>query len=79
MPNEVTCVKCKQEKAGLASAQLGGALGQRVLENVCEGCWQEWRETSARLIAHHGLVLANPEHRQQLREVMREFLSLNEE
>jgi len=78
MATSVMCVRCKQEKGGLESAPMGGPMGQRVLENVCQDCWQEWRDTSARLINHHGLVLANPQHRQQLREVMRDFLSLNE-
>lgn len=58
---------------------MGGALGQRVLENVCAECWSEWRETSARIINHYGLVLGNPEHRAQLRVAMREFLGLDEE
>ena len=79
MPSNVTCVKCKQEKEGLESAPMGGPTGQVVLEKVCGECWQEWTDTSARLINHYQLVLANPEHRKQLREVMRDFLSLNEE
>ena len=55
---------------------MGGAGGQRVLESVCRDCWQEWRETSAQLINHHGLILGNPAHRQQLRLAMWEFLNL---
>jgi Fe-S cluster biosynthesis and repair protein YggX len=58
---------------------MGGPTGQKVLENVCAACWEEWRETSARLINHYGLVLGNPAHRQQLRVAMREFLNLDEE
>ena len=57
---------------------MGGAGGQRVLESVCAACWEEWRETSAQLINHYGLVLGNPAHRQQLRLAMREFLNLEE-
>ncbi len=58
---------------------MGGALGQRVLEEVCAGCWAEWRTTSAQIINHYGLVLGNPEHRAQLRVAMKEFLGLDEE
>ncbi len=79
MTSKITCVKCKEEKDGLESAPLGGPTGQKVLESVCGECWHEWQETSARLINHHGLTLANPEHRKQLREAMRDFLSLNED
>lgn len=56
---------------------MGGPAGQRVLENVCRSCWEEWRETSAQLINHYGLVLGNPSHRQHLRAAMWEFLSLD--
>jgi Fe-S cluster biosynthesis and repair protein YggX len=57
---------------------MGGAGGQQVLESVCAACWQEWRETSAQLINHYGLVLGDPAHRQQLRLAMWEFLNLEE-
>lgn len=58
---------------------MGGAMGQRVLEEVCAECWSEWREQSARIINHYGLVLGNPSHRAQLGVAMREFLGLDEE
>ena len=79
MPATVLCSRCQEEKPGLESAPLGGANGELVLENVCADCWAEWRETSAQLINHHGLVLGNPHHRWQLRQAMREFLGLDEE
>ena len=53
--------------------------GAELLANVCADCWAEWRETSARLINHYGLVLGNPQHRAQLRAAMREFLQLDED
>jgi Fe-S cluster biosynthesis and repair protein YggX len=58
---------------------MGGATGQRLLENVCADCWAEWRETSARVINHYGLVLGNPDHRAQLRVAMLDFLGLDGE
>ncbi len=79
MAKTVVCARCEQEREGLESAPMGGPLGQQVLENVCAACWGEWRETSAQLINHYGLVLGNPSHRAQLREAMREFLGLDEE
>ncbi len=72
----VACIRCHQDKAGLEEAPLGGVLGQTVVERVCADCWNEWRETSARLINHYGLNLGVPEHRQELRRVMKEFLGL---
>ncbi len=79
MATKVTCARCEQEREGLDQPPMGGPTGQQVLDNVCQDCWQEWRENSALLINHYGLVLGNPAHRQQLRTAMREFLSLDED
>ncbi len=79
MSATVVCSRCEEEKPALDAAPIGGAIGQLVLEGVCAGCWGEWREASARIINHYGLVLGNPEHRSQLRVAMREFLGLDEE
>ncbi len=78
MANTVECVRCEGEKDGLESPPMGGATGQRLMESVCQDCWQEWRETSAQIINHYGLVLGNPQHRAELRRLMREFLNLEE-
>ena len=79
MPTTVICSRCEQEKPALDAAPMGGAMGQRLLEGVCADCWAEWREASARVINHYGLVLGNPDHRAQLRVAMREFLGLDED
>ncbi len=79
MANIVVCSRCGQEKEGLESAPTGGPMGQRVLENVCQTCWLEWRETSAQLINHYGLVMGDPQTRAEMRRVMREFLNLEED
>jgi len=79
MAAAVLCARCQQEKPGLESAPMGGATGAELLANVCADCWAEWRETSARLINHYGLVLGNPQHRAQLRAAMREFLQLDDD
>jgi Fe-S cluster biosynthesis and repair protein YggX len=79
MPSTVVCSRCEQEKPGLPSAPMGGPAGQLVLERVCAECWAEWREMSPRIISHYGLVMGNPHHRAQMRQVMREFLGLDGE
>ena len=78
MANKVLCSRCEQKREGLDQPPMGGAGGQQVLESVCAACWQEWRETSAQLINHYGLVLGDPAQRQQLRLAMWEFLNLEE-
>ena len=70
----ITCNRCNESKASLDEAPLGGELGQTVVEKICADCWNEWRETSARMINHYGLNLGMPDHRKELRRVMKEFL-----
>jgi Fe-S cluster biosynthesis and repair protein YggX len=72
----VTCSRCGETAAGLARAPLSGDVGRLVYENVCESCWNEWFEQSVNVINHYGLNPALREHRQQLYDVMKEFLGL---
>ena len=73
----ITCDRCAQDKEQLDEAPLGGPLGEKVVESICVDCWGEWRTLSGQLINHHGLNLGMPEHRQELRRVMKEFLGLD--
>ncbi len=72
----VTCSRCGQQKPGLAQPPLAGDLGQQVFANVCQDCWNEWFEQSVLVINHYGLNPAIREQRQQLYDVMKEFLGL---
>jgi len=73
---EVQCVRCGRRGPALEGPPTGGPLGRLIQGQVCRGCWEEWREMSMRVIAHYGLNMGNPLHRQQLRQVMCEFLHL---
>jgi Fe-S cluster biosynthesis and repair protein YggX len=75
----ITCIRCKQSKEQLDAPPVGGDLGQSIHSTVCKDCWTEWRETSARLINHYNLNLGLPDHRQELRRVMKEFLGLEQQ
>jgi Fe-S cluster biosynthesis and repair protein YggX len=72
----VSCTRCGQAKEQLPEPPTGGTLGERILQEICADCWAEWRETGPRLINHYGLNLGHPEHRAELRRVMKEFLGL---
>ena len=72
----IKCDRCTNEKEQLEEVPMGGPLGEKIVETICSECWAEWRETSGQLINHHGLNLGTPEHRAQLRTVMKEFLGL---
>nr|WBU15383.1 Fe(2+)-trafficking protein [uncultured bacterium] len=73
---KVACVRCGGSKEALQGPPVGGRLGLEIQASVCAECWTEWQEMSRRIIAHYGLNLGYPGHRQQLRELMKEFLNL---
>jgi len=51
-------------------------VGRLVYENVCQQCWNEWFEQSVNVINHYGLNPAIREDREQLYEVMVDYLGL---
>ena len=74
MTRMVNCTKLGQELPGLEKPPFGGELGERIFENVSEQAWQMWIEYQVLIINHHGLVLADPNHRQFLIKQMEEYL-----
>jgi Fe-S cluster biosynthesis and repair protein YggX len=72
----ITCTRCMQTTEALPEPPVGGDLGVTIHSRICPDCWEEWRTASGQMINHYGLNLGLPEHRQQLRKVMKEFLSL---
>ena len=74
MARMVQCVKLGRELPGLNRPPFGGALGQRVFENVSQEAWQLWQQQSTLLINHYGLSTINPDHQQFLIENMQAFL-----
>jgi Fe-S cluster biosynthesis and repair protein YggX len=76
MSSPIVCVRCGRSAHPLSEPPTGGPLGRQIQESVCADCWNEWREVSGRVIAHYGLNMGNPDHRRQLRELMKDFLNL---
>ena len=72
----LTCTRCSQTRDALAEPPTGGALGQTIHARICAPCWEEWRATSAQIINHYNLNMGVPDHRQELRRVMKEFLGI---
>lgn len=74
-PPTVDCTRCGEEGApALSSPPFRDELGRRVLEEVCAGCWEEWKERQMLLINHFGLDLRDPEARRFLIRNLRAFL-----
>jgi Fe-S cluster biosynthesis and repair protein YggX len=72
----VVCSRCGLSKPSVEVAPLPGAMGSRVVQHVCQECWNEWMQTSIRVINHYGLQPAVKEHRERLFQFMTEFLKL---
>ena len=73
MARMVNCVKLGRELPGLEKPPFAGELGERIFNNVSEQAWQMWVEYQVLLINHYGLVLADPQARQFLKEQLEEF------
>ncbi|GAC1435565.1 MAG: oxidative damage protection protein [Chloroflexota bacterium] len=74
MARTVQCAKLGRELPGLERPPMPGEMGQRIYEHISAAAWQMWEGQSRLLINHYGLVLADPEARQFLRQQMEEFL-----
>ncbi|MDO8527590.1 MAG: Fe(2+)-trafficking protein [Deltaproteobacteria bacterium] len=53
-----------------------GPLGEAILAQVCQQCWEEWKKMSVMVVNENRLTPFLPEHRQILEQQMKEFLGL---
>jgi Fe-S cluster biosynthesis and repair protein YggX len=74
MPAEVTCSRCGQTRAGFERPPFPGAVGQRVVAEICQQCWADWLKQQTMLINHYGLNVMDPQARQFLTQNMSAFL-----
>lgn len=69
----VACVKLGKELPGLEAPPFTGPLGQRIYESVSKEAYALWPQQATILMNHHGLSMANPEHRKFLMKQMEIF------
>jgi Fe-S cluster biosynthesis and repair protein YggX len=62
---DVTCSRCGQTRAGFEKPPIGvaGATGERIVQEICQQCWQDWLKQQTMLINHYGLNLMDPQAR----------------
>ncbi len=70
---QLTCSRCGNEGEQLPKAPISGELGQRVLDNICQNCWTEWKDMSMRIVNHYDLHPVDPDDRKKIYVFMREF------
>jgi len=73
----VKCNRCKQEGSALTEPPLPGELGQKIVSQVCEPCWQAWVSQQLMLMNEYRLDPVNDEHNKFLDDEMSKFLSLS--
>lgn len=74
MPATVTCVRCGQTRAGFERPPFPGAIGARVVNEICQDCWGQWLRQQTMLINHYGLNVMDPQARSFLTKNMEAFL-----
>lgn len=72
------CSRCGRPSGKMDKSPMKGALGTKVFENVCAGCWTEWIPMGTKVINELGLVLTSPSGAQTYDQYMLEFLQLEE-
>jgi Fe-S cluster biosynthesis and repair protein YggX len=71
---DITCSRCGQSRAGFERPPFPGAIGQRIVAEICQECWQQWLRQQTMLINHYGLNVMDPQARQFLTRNMQAFL-----
>lgn len=51
----IHCIRCDQDAPALERPPFRNEVGERVLESICAGCWQDWLQHQTLLINHYGL------------------------
>ncbi len=73
MGDKIKCARCGQKQAPIGYAPIPTELGQRIAQQICQGCWAEWLKKQNQLINHYGLDLSNPDTHEFLFDQMKIF------
>jgi Fe-S cluster biosynthesis and repair protein YggX len=75
MSDTFACTRCDRDNpAPLARSPFPTDLGQRIVREICDGCWEEWKQRQMLLINHYGLNLQEERAREFLYTNLRSFL-----
>lgn len=72
------CSRCGRPGGHLNKQPFKGPLGEKILDNVCTTCWQEWIAMGTKVINELGLVLSTPDGQQTYDQYMIEYLQLGD-
>ena len=74
MADNQDCGRCGEKLAPLAAPPVPDELGQRILQTICQTCWDEWLHRQMQLINHYALDVRKAEAREFLRRNVQAFL-----
>ena len=70
------CKRCGRPGTALDAAPFPDALGEKILANICAGCWEEWVGMGTKVINELQLGFSNPQAGETYNSHMIEFLQL---
>ena len=71
---DITCARCGQTRPAFERAPFPGALGRRIVAEICQDCWGLWLKQQTMLINHYGLNVMDPQARSFLTKNLEAFL-----
>ncbi len=71
---DVACTRCGTTRAGFERPPFPGALGARIVKDICQVCWAQWLKQQTMLINHYGLNVMDPQARKFLTKNLEAFL-----
>lgn len=71
---DISCTRCGQTRAGITRSPFPGALGARIVSEICQDCWSQWLKQQTMLINHYGLNVMDPQARAFLTKNLEAFL-----
>ena len=71
---DLTCTRCSQTREGFERPPFPGAIGARIVGEICKNCRADWLKQQTMLINHYGLNVMDPQARTFLTRNMEAFL-----
>lgn len=70
----MTCARCGNTRTGFEKTPFPGPIGARIVQSICQDCWEQWKKQQTMLINHYGLNVMDPQARSFLTKNMQSFL-----
>lgn len=71
---DINCARCGETNPQMQKPPLRNELGERIFNNICQKCWDQWLRYQTALINHNGLDVREKEAREFLTTNMEAFL-----